>query len=573
MHCSPYNETIKRSRCVKDEDQTGVISGKIAVEGNVIYPGDIIPIDFKFSSTASTFTDATLTLWYTKNGFRTPYDLSSHLKAPTGLQYKGTQEILMPTLAELGLDPAGLPYDMSLEVEFHNLENRPGSHELAVQMKNPLSCTLTPDALFYPDDLEGGRIAYTFSSAAHNVDLDNVSLTLSYTDQADQPRVIDITGDITVSGKNSSGARFIEIPSLSNLGLDECGFNLNHSMTINATVTGTNGLSITESSPVTLVSHLAGSSVQFPTEYNATYGIPVDVVAQTVNNHATVSSAKFYWKRNGDADYHEGPALSGAGTSSMSTRTYVNTIIDGELSESNKGKFYFYLTASCSDGTSIRSDIWSMDVLYYGKCWNPGPWDSNSTVSQIDQKWNRQSITGLDFARGDFVDAYMDVSNCVYIRKDGSSDNDIGMDNLVSLGDSNSTLEWKAGNILFYYPAHNPSEAPGQDKLQIGILHYGFSTIARVRPYTLDDHVLTVRLEKDNLLVNGEEPDWSLDYTAADGKPAQQQAGANTVTRTRETISHITGESTIKIGSIEGKHRSRATYKYVRVIRKETLEP
>ena len=572
MHCSPYNETIKRSRCVKDVDQTGIISGKIAVEGNVIYPGDKIPIDFKFSSTASTFTDATLTLWYTKNGFRTPYDLTSHMKAPTGLQYKGTQDVLMPTLAELGLDAAGLPYDMSLEVEFHNLNNSSGSHELAVSMENPLSCTVTPDEHFYPADTEGGRFAYSFSSAAHNVDLSSVTITLTYTDQNGQEQSIPITG-ITPSGKKYSGSKTVSMPTLSEMGLNTLGFNLNRTMTLNVSVTGTNGLTAAASSPVTLVSHLAGSSVQFPTEYDEDDGIPVDVIARTVNNHASVSSARFYWKRSGDAEYHEGPALSGAGTSNMSTRTFVNTIIDDELSESNKGKFYFYLTASCSDGTSIRSDVWSMDVLYYGKCWNPGPWDSNSTVSQINQKWLRESVTGLDFARGDFVDAYMDVSNCVYIRKDGTADNDIGMDNLISLGDSNSTLEWKAGNILFYYPAHSPSEAPGQDKLQIGILHYGYSTIARVRPYTLDDHVLTVRLEKDNLLVNGEEPDWSLDYTAADGKPAVQRAGENTVPRTRGTISHITGESTIKIGSIEGKHRSRATYKYVRVIRKETTSP
>lgn len=561
LHCVAPDGSITRARCVKDEDQTGVISGQIAVEGNTIYPGDVIPIDFKFSSTATTFTSATLTLWYTKNGFRTPYDLTSQMVTPKGLQYKGVQSIRIPTLADLGISSAGLPYaDMSIEASFSNLSGQSGSHELAVTMKNPLSGTLSADEHFYPNDTQGGSFTYSFSTEAHAVELSSISFKLCYTDQTSvtRERVLSTT---SISGRTYSGAGVVNVPTLSELGLDTYSANLNHPMTIEATITSADGLTYTKAYNVTLVSHLTGSSFQFPTAYDETNGIPVNVTVQSVNDRATATSAAFYWKREGDASY-TAPSQSGT------LNTYIKNIIGEDLSESNKGKFYFYFTAACSDGTSITSDVWSMDILYYGKCWNPGPWTSSSTVSQINQKWNKQSISGLNFAQGDFVDAYMDVTNCVYIRKDGTANNDIGMDNLLTFGDSSSDLLWKAGNIHFYYPAHNPAEAPDQDLLQIGILHYGYGTIARLRPYTLDG-VLTVRLEKDFLRVNGNEPDYSVDYTGQDGKPANQIAGENTVARSRATVSHITDGSTISIGTVEGNHRSRATYKYVRVVRNE----
>ena len=565
LHCIEPTGSITRTRCVKDEDQTGAISGQIAVEGNTIYPGEVTSVDFKFSSTASTFNSATLTLWYTKNGFRTPYDLTSQLRTPTGLQYKGVQSIRIPSLTDLGLPTTGFSSaDMSIEASFTNLSGLSGSHELAVTMKNPISGTLSADEFFYPDDDQGGNFTYNFSTVSRTVDLASASFKLCYTDQTGNPREQAIS-TIPLSGKTSSGGSEISVPALSTLGLDTFGANLNHPMTIEATITAANGLTYTASSSVvSLVSHLTGSSMQFPTAYDDVNGIPVNVTVESVNDRATATSATFYWKREGDASYTTGSPLSGT------LSTYVKDIIGSDLSESNKGKFYFYFTASCSDGTSITSDVWSMDILYYGKNWNPGPWTwvNKNNKGNLNHPWNAESVTSLNFVAGDFIDVYMDVTDCYYIRKDGTSDNDIGMDNLITFADKNHSLQWSAGSIHFYYPAHNPSEAPGQDRLQIGILHYGYSTIARLRPYSLDG-TLTVRLQKDSLLVNGAEPDWSVDYTQADGKPSNQVAGANTVPRTRATISHITDGDTVKIGSVEGQHRSRATYKYVRVVRNE----
>lgn len=556
LHCIEPTGPITRTRCVKDEDQTGAISGQIAVEGNTIYPGEVTSVDFKFSSTASTFNSATLTLWYTKNGFRTPYDLTSQLRTPTGLQYKGVQSIRIPSLTDLGLPTTGFSSaDMSIEASFTNLSGLSGSHELAVTMKNPISGTLSADEFFYPDDIQGGSFTYSFSTVSRTVDLASASFKLCYTDQTGNPREQAIS-TIPLSGKTSSGGSEISVPALSTLGLDTFGANLNHPMTIEATITAANGLTYTKTSNnVSLVSHLTGSSMQFPTAYDNDNGIPVNVTVESVNDRATATSATFYWKREGDASY------TAAGTPITGALTYVKDIIGEDLSESNKGKFYFYFTTSCSDGTSITSDVWSMDILYYGKCWNPGPWSDSNTVGQINQAWPVEPISDLDFGSGDFLDTYMDVTNCVYILKDGTANNDIGMDNLISIGIS-AELNWQNGDIYFYYPAHNPAEAPGEDRLQVGIKD-NKGTVTRLRPYDLVDDYLTVRLSKDLLLVNGAE----LNYS--DDKGGNNSAGANSNTRSRATITNITNSSTVKIGSVEGRHRSRATYKYVRVVRNE----
>ena len=576
LHCKEYNAPITHSRCVKDEDQTGVISGRIAIEGNVIYPGDEIPIDFKFSSTASTFTNATLTLWYNKNGFLTSYDLTPQMRTPTGLQYKGTQYITMPSLSDLGLTANDLPFndDLSIEVVFTNRNNMTGRHSLPLTLQNPFSgSTLTPAELFYPADNSGGNISFNLTSSGRTIELNSVKFWITDPNDANRSVQIQGVGGEGLSGRTYSGTSTIPVPSLNDLGLAEHGFNLNWPLTIRADITASDNYTYSvTSAPFHLVSHLAGSSVEFPTAYDETNGIPLNIVAESINNNATINSATLYWKKTGDSSYSSTSLSTGSPSSNLSASTYVNDIIGEAVSAGNK--YYFYLMAGCSDGTSIRSDVWSMDILYYGKCWNPGPWTSSNNVGQINVPWPITTISGLHFDEGDFIDTCIDVSNCVYIRKDGTSNNDIGMDNLISIGNSSSDLSWKSGNILFYYPAPNPPEAADQDLLQIGILHYGKSTIARLRPYPLPGGSLTVRLQKDRLLVNGDEPSWSVDYTPTD-KPndTYQHAGAYTEERSRATVSHITDDNTVKIGSVEGRHRSRATYKYVRAVRKETFEP
>lgn len=243
MHCSPTTQTVNHSRCIKDEDQTGVISGKIAIEGNVIYPGDLIPIDFMFSSTASSFKDATLTLRYRNGGLPQSYDLTSQLKTPTGLQYKGVQYIKIPTLADLGLSVEGLPYnnslaenDMAIEVELTNQQERSGGHRLAVKMVNPLDgqCSITDatDGKVYPHDKN--TVTLQLSTKARTVALSSVSLKLCY-DDVERDIIIPALGD-DVRVYNQTNLE-IDIPALAQLsGISESDLLTGKTAHLEATV-------------------------------------------------------------------------------------------------------------------------------------------------------------------------------------------------------------------------------------------------------------------------------------------------------------------------------------------------
>lgn len=577
LHCYEYNKTVNRSRCVKDEEMTGHINGDISLDSNNIYPSDDTPITLTLSSTASTLTAASLKLCY--NAHNGNYrELDIPMKSPQGLEYRETQIVTIPSLQSLGLElsdinaPGGHPMTLKATA-INSWGNEFDVTPLELRMINPIGGTVTgePTATIYPAD--NGHVTFDFVSNARTANLLGATMSLRFTKPGDSEITeIPITVSTSPEGKVYSGEQALPIPALSGLGLTSGNFSSVSDMEIYVRVEMEDHVYKDFHLPVTLISHLFKSTVEFPTAFTPGEGMPIKAHVKSVNNNATITSASLWWKLNGDS-YAEKALTITAGTESehieqFSLEELIGADYDDLYAASSTNLEYRYkITALCSDGTSYTTPEYSMTLLYLNKNWNPGPWSDSNTVGQIKNSWPVQSISDLDWEDGDFVDAYIDVTNCVYIRKDGSADNDIGMDNIISFGDASSVLNWSAGNIIFYYPAHNPAEAPGQDKLQIGILHYGYSTIARVRPYTLDG-VLTVRLEKDKLSVNGAEPDWSLDYTALDGKPAAQQAGANTVPRTRGTVSHLTDGSTIKIGSVEGKHRSRATYNYVRVVRK-----
>ena len=580
MHCVPASQKPTRSRCVKDEEMTGHINGDISLDSGYIYPDDNTPITLTLSSTASTLTAASLKLCYNAhNGNYREIDIP--VKSPKGIEYRETQTVSIPSLAELGLTQEDIDavggHPMTLRATAINAWGNVFEVEpLELRMVNPIGGGIIgePTSTVYPAD--NGSVTFNFVSNARTANLLGATMSVRFTKPGDS-EITEVSIPVTTSpeGKYYYGEQSLPIPALSGLGLTAENFSSVSDMEIYVKVEMEDHVYRDFHFPVTLVSHLFPSTVAFPTEFTAGEGMPIVADIKSINNNATITSASLWWKLSGGS-YTEVPLTITAGTESEHAESFSLEDLIGAaefaaMPVSPNRDYHYKVSAVCSDGTSYTSPEYSMYILHFGKNWNPGPWSSSNTVSQISNKWTAQTISSLDFEDGDFVDAHIDVTNCVYFRKDGTSDNDIGMDNLISLGDHSSTLEWKAGNIIFYYPAHNPSEVvtpPDQDKLQIGILHYGYSTIARVRPYTLDGGVLTVRLEKDLLLVNGAEPDWSLDYTQADGKPAAQVAGTNTVPRTRATVSHITSDDTIKIGSIEGKHRSRATYNYVRVVRK-----
>jgi hypothetical protein len=171
----------------------------------------------------------------------------------------------------------------------------------------------------------------------------------------------------------------------------------------------------------------------------------------------------------------------------------------------------------------------------------------------------------------------MDVSNCTYAPKNpnGPVDSkDLGMDNLLSLGYSTQTadgkpgLEWRAGNgnFIFYYPARNGEN----NNLQIASLT---NAISRIQPFSIDSGKLKVMLKRSNnqghLMLNNYgsaqevEPNWLQEI-----RDHTEQEKEDMAVAAQGRLDELTNRSTVYIGSTEGSHRSRAKYKYVRVVRK-----
>lgn len=121
VHLVEYNKSdITHTRCIKDENMTGNISGTTSMEENVLYCSDYQSITFNFQSTASALSYVSLKLGYmSHSGNYREIDLPVE-KMPTGLQYRETQTIIIPSLSELGLELSDLPVNATLQTEIRN---------------------------------------------------------------------------------------------------------------------------------------------------------------------------------------------------------------------------------------------------------------------------------------------------------------------------------------------------------------------------------------------------------------------------------------------------------------------
>ena len=139
IHCSSYNDKVKGTRCVKDSTMTGTIEGDLSIEGNVIYAHDWTPVTLNFSSVGSAFTSASLKLCYNAHsGNYREVDIPVE-NTPGGLQFRETQNIIVPTLSALGLEQGDLPVTMTLQAQVRNLAGQTKTVSKTVTLSNPLS--------------------------------------------------------------------------------------------------------------------------------------------------------------------------------------------------------------------------------------------------------------------------------------------------------------------------------------------------------------------------------------------------------------------------------------------------
>lgn len=280
--CSKVSFKTTRSRCVRDIDRTGDITGGILIKDE-LYPGDRVPLTFSFNSSGSTFISASLKFCYT-DGLGTYHERDIPLQStPSGLQYLSTQDYIIPTMASLGVteDQRGV-----LKPKFKiTLRNAYASKtfEQPFLMGNPLEgdYTLSGYSSLYP----GGSktMDFDFSTKASTCTLASVSLRLKYKDHSNADRVQDLSTsipDVPYNSKTYTVAdQDVPIPNLGTLEL--LAADLPRVATLEATVTDQGGSSKTITKEVTLVNPLQASITVTDATDSKIY--PGD------QNHATLS--------------------------------------------------------------------------------------------------------------------------------------------------------------------------------------------------------------------------------------------------------------------------------------------
>ena len=109
-----------RIRCVRDNERTGLIIGKMYLTESRVIPGQESELVFNFSSVGSALRNADLVLCYTNHAGNS-VEKSIELDAPvSGLNYRTSQPFTMPSLASLGLTAEDLPVAMQFRIDLTN---------------------------------------------------------------------------------------------------------------------------------------------------------------------------------------------------------------------------------------------------------------------------------------------------------------------------------------------------------------------------------------------------------------------------------------------------------------------
>jgi len=404
---------------------------------------------------------------------------------------------------------------------------------------------------------ETARVDLRFVSTASA--LSYASLKMCYTSTQGEYREREIELDEPPTGTSYQLTQAFTVPGISAFDIHF----LPATITVQLTLRNTGGRTETFSTHFNLESNLRGG-LDILEGYDPAKGFPLLVTASSSNPNERATSYTVIWENLDDANDHGEESV----TIDHPTQDYSETYywkpdwLSGNTLQENVRYRFSVIFENENERVQVDGQQ-TMDFVKIHYDPNPGAW---TAANKPPVSWPSQAVTGLDFSAGDFLDSYMDVSNCYYQMRGSSpnSTNDLGMDNLLTIG-SKSNIDWNNGTMFLYYPAHdNPT---GIDRLQISTRG---SETNRVQPCELSAGILWICLKKDLtagrgvfLLSNGDgynqEPDWTDDI-----RGNGNVTGPSTLAR----LDFLTSQSTLYIGSTEGQHRSRAKYLYIRVVRK-----
>ena len=399
-------------------------------------------------------------------------------------------------------------------------------------------------------------ITLNFTSMASAIQ--SIVLELVYVDATGEHTIrINEVDDVPISGVTLNSTFEYTVPKK---GASTGQLPVGGWMKMRATVRNARAMERVFETPVRVISDMTASIKLLPCDYdNRTGNYPFPVLLTAYDKDSNISSWRLKIvspdKATKTVDFGN-PATHYA-TQVYNYNPYEN---GGKLLE---GTYTFQLEASSSDET-IRSEVVSMLVLHENyrpvaesvtdavnaKADNQAQ-ASDLMVGDHQGQWEREMLTGLDFVAGDFIEVDMDISKCIY--KDNPNvdfNNRIGMDMLISVGlNGTDWIPWVL-NIQFpsVYPVTVPSMYVNPTWLE------GTSLVNQGLQYCFPDSTIPAhfRLEKGGVYWNGEKVDIS-------------RWGANQ-NKVQSVIDKLTAANTLYIGSTDDYHRSRALYRFVRVV-------
>lgn len=390
----------------------------------------------------------------------------------------------------------------------------------------------------------------------------SVTLKVLYTDSFGNKREVELAND----GLDLNGTELRQsIRRLLPASIPVYGF-----MTVRAIVRNAAGIERTFDAPIRVVSELYTSIRLLPCDYDGQPATTFPILI-TASHIDTPVSQWVLRVTNPDKRTERLPiTLTGS-------PTYSSIIYQYDPGTLKVGTYSFQLEAVC-DGKTTRSEEVSMDVLQVN--YDPTKGVNYSNIHQSSDiasyVWKREMIEGLNFAAGDFIETDMDINRCVFLPvycgpapdytviepgdpgygdvENLSKYASVGLDNLISFGVSETA--WTNNSFHVYYPAVPVGMTSGEllafdpvwdatDDVH-GYEGVNYVTVEHDKP-------LQIRLDKDGIFWNNNRMDISA-FTDTNRA------------RVQDVMDRLTNAKILYVGSTEGNHRSRAIYRFVRVV-------
>ena len=389
---------------------------------------------------------------------------------------------------------------------------------------NDLTGTIMGDMLVPQDSICPGermRLEFKFSSSASS--LYYASLKLRYTVEGVNKEK-EILLDKEPSGVQYIHSQEITVPTLAALGIASIP-DEGIEMTFRFEVRNAGGQSKVVEKTVRMVSTHLSASMKILPGWKDGSGFPVYVNATSLSRRYTINSV-LVRQQVGTGAWTETEKIGDTHPRYFRDTVYVYPTIKPAAPPATQGdSITVQVVITCSDGST---STWqgSMQILRAGY-----------TPNGTSDKWT-DTATGLDFSRGDFIEARIQPTTDASVAKRG----------LLSIG--NNINDWNVGAGKACIHTYFPGATANQFKLRLAA-RYGANSGSSSSDIGSDHSGSPITLNfssRDSLMIDNSR------YTG------WRAASYN------DFWSTMFAQTTMYVGQQEGSNRSNSTYDYVRVV-------